>query len=370
MTNKIKTVGNTGNRFSMKRYQLVFSNGRKDNDAGYKAPQDVTITLSDMGFEKIDIDVGYREARCKAGVFLYYLKAVFQWLGVLRRIKRNSVVFIQTPTGGGVVRDYVLKKLKKKKEARIITLFHDVEALRGLKNKGEDRFFDLILELSDGIIVHNSRMKEWFVNEKLFKKDIVCLDIFDYLYTPKAKNRKPDKQVIIAGNLNPDKAQYIRNIKDIGISFVLYGPGYDASISGENITYKGSFPPDDLPQVLADGFGLIWDGNSIDTCSGMFGEYLKFNNPHKLSLYLAAGLPVFIWKNAAEAEFVERNGVGYSVSSLSDIPGILESITEEEYNALLERVDAVSAKLISGAYTKNAVTALLSKLEEMCSGIS
>lgn len=369
MISKKKNIENIENSVSIRRYQLFFKNGRKNNDAGYKAPHDVTITLSNMGFEEIDIDVSYREEKCKAERCLHYLKAFLQCLGLLRKIKRNSIVFIQTPTGGSIVRDYVLKKLKKKKNVRIITLFHDVEALRGLENKGEDRFFYLILELSDGIIVHNSRMKEWFINKGL-KKDIVCLDIFDYLYTPEANKREHDKQVIIAGNLKPDKAQYIRKIKDLSIPFVLYGPGYEDSISGENITYKGSFPPDELPYVLADGFGLIWDGDSTETCSGMFGEYLRYNNPHKLSLYLASGLPVFIWKDAAEAEFVEENGVGYSVSSLSDIPTILEKITEDEYNALLERVDVVSAKLVNGMYTKNAVASLLDKIDGLDSGTS
>lgn len=345
-----------------KRYQLIFSDGKTFNHAGSKAPRDVMTTLSTMGFEEIDIDVSYRWAENRLSAGLHYIKAVLQCLGVLRRIRKNSVVFIQTPTGGSIVRDYVLKKLKKKKNVRIITLFHDVEALRGLENKGEDRFFYLILELSDGIIVHNPRMKEWFIQEGLFKKDIVSLDIFDYLYTPEKKERRLVRQVIIAGNLKPDKAQYIRKIKDLGVSFVLYGPGYDDSVSGENITYKGSFPPDELPHVLADGFGLIWDGVSIETCSGMFGEYLRYNNPHKLSLYLASGLPVFIWKDAAEAEFVERNGVGYTISSLSDIPTILERITEGEYDALFERVGVLSAKLVRGAYTKNAVMALLSSI--------
>lgn len=370
MNSKGKGLGNIGGMTPVKRYQLLFSNGRRDNDAGFKAPHDVTMTLSDMDFEEIDVDVSYRDSKCKTERCIHYLKAFFQCLGLLRKIKRNSIVFIQTPTGGSIVRDYVLKKLKKKKNVRIITLFHDVEALRGLENKGEDRFFYLILELSDGIIVHNPRMKEWFIQEGLFKKDIVSLDIFDYLYTPEKKERRLVRQVIIAGNLKPDKAQYIRKIKDLGVSFVLYGPGYDDSVSGENITYKGSFPPDELPHVLADGFGLIWDGVSIETCSGMFGEYLRYNNPHKLSLYLASGLPVFIWKDAAEAEFVERNGVGYSISSLSDIPTILEKITEDEYNALLGRVDVVSAKLVNGMYTKNAVTSLLDKIDRLDSGTS
>ena len=56
-------------------------------------------------------------------------------------------------------------------------------------------------------------------------------------------------------------------------------------------------------------FGLVWDGTSLDGCNGRYGEYLKFNNPHKTSLYLSCGIPVIIWKEAALADFVEEHKV-------------------------------------------------------------
>lgn len=345
------------------KYQLMFYDGQTANNAGYKAPQDVVTAVSELGFQEIAIDVSYRSAANKICAGLHYIKAIFQCVATLVKIKRDSVLFVQSGTGGGAVRDYVLRKLKESKKVRIITLFHDVEALRGQKIKGEASFFNLILELSDGIIVHNDRMKEWFIKKDVYKKNIVALEIFDYIFTPEGRNRHLKKQVIIAGNLSPEKVKYIGKIKDLDSSFVLYGSNYDASAGGNNITYKGSFPPDKLPHILEDGFGLIWDGTTTETCSGTYGEYLRYNNPHKLSLYLASGLPVFIWKEAAEAEFVERNGVGYTISSLSDISTILECVTEDEYRRLCKRVDSISSRLINGYYTKAAVTRLLEMLD-------
>ena len=35
-----------------------------------------------------------------------------------------------------------------------------------------------------------------------------------------------------------------------------------------------------------DYLGLVWDGDSCSSCSGVCGEYLKINNPHKISFYL------------------------------------------------------------------------------------
>ena len=54
-------------------------------------------------------------------------------------------------------------------------------------------------------------------------------------------------------------------------------------------------------------FGLVWDGISVETCAGVYGEYLKVNNPHKTSLYLASGIPVIIWKEAAWLSLLNAN---------------------------------------------------------------
>ena len=40
----------------------------------------------------------------------------------------------------------------------------------------------------------------------------------------------------------------------------------------ENENYFGSFLPDELPAALEGGFGLVWDGDSAETCSGVFGS--------------------------------------------------------------------------------------------------
>ena len=58
---------------------------------------------------------------------------------------------------------------------------------------------------------------------------------------------------------------------------------------------------------------------SSETCKGSFGEYLRINNPHKTSLYLASGIPVIIWSKAALAEFIEKNKCGITVDSLYEI---------------------------------------------------
>ena len=106
---------------------------------------------------------------------------------------------------------------------------------------------------------------------------------------------------------------------------------------------------------MVNGFGLVWDGNSADTCSGNTGDYLRYNNPHKLSMYLASGLPVIIWSQAAEAPLVLEKGVGIAVSSLREIPEVLSGVDAVRYGKMRERVLALSGELRSGYYTKRAI---------------
>lgn len=351
---------------SMSLYQLMFSENKRVNNAAFKAPEDVAAIASGLGFRRLDINVRYRAFSDKSKLIegYYYIKSILQCFLVLRKVKKNSVVLIQTPTGGGFVRNYMLDKLRKRKNVKFISLFHDVEKLRGIQvNDAEKDFFSFLLSISDEIIVHNTRMKEWFMKEEgIDDGHIIPLGIFDYLSKPVDRTRSLRRQVLIAGNLDPGKVRYLSGLKELDVNFILYGSNYDESVSGKNISYMGSFPPEELPDVLSDGFGLIWDGESVRTCSGTFGNYLRYNNPHKLSLYLASGLPVFIWKEAAEAEFVEENGVGYAVSSLSDIAPILDEITEEEYRELCHRVETVSSRLTGGFYTKRALSTALDRV--------
>lgn len=76
---------------------------------------------------------------------------------------------------------------------------------------------------------------------------------------------------------------------------------------------------------------MVWDGTSVSTCTGDFGEYLQYNNPHKTSLYIRCQLPVIIWKQAALADFVRENGIGICVDSLEELEKILNTLSEEEY---------------------------------------
>lgn len=349
----------------MKKYQIVFANGEKNNHAGTKAPDDVAEIADTLGFERLNIDFRYSNTSNPIKkVFLIFV-AVFDFIKLYFKVEKGSVVLCQAPMGGGCVRPFTLRQLKKKKHVYLIFLVHDVDLLRHKTPlKSFIREFMTMLSVADKMIVHNEKMKRWFVEERQVDENrLVVLEIFDYLYPYKDKEVLFDKCVTIAGNLGKNKAPYLMHLKDLNTSFNLYGPFYSPALDGENITYKGSVPSSELPALLSNGFGLIWDGNEVNTCSGDYGNYLRFNNPHKLSLYLASGLPVFIWSQAAEADFVKKNDVGYCIDCLGDIDKIMKTLTEEEYRAKAENCRKISERLVNGEYTRKALTSALDGLK-------
>ena len=119
--------------------------------------------------------------------------------------------------------------------------------------------------------------------------------------------------------------------------------------------YHGAFPPEELPDIIEGAFGLVWDGNGTDGCEGAAGKYLRINDPHKLSLYLASGMPVIVWKKAAIARFVKDNKVGFAVENLNEIPNEIMQMTADEYEIIKSNVLEVSARIRKGYYLKTAL---------------
>ena len=72
-------------------------------------------------------------------------------------------------------------------------------------------------------------------------------------------------------------------------------------------------------------------------------------------MYLASGIPVIIWKEAAIAKFIEENNAGVVVDSLVEIENVLNNITEKEYAQIKKNVEQIGMKLREGYYYKKAL---------------
>ena len=111
-------------------------------------------------------------------------------------------------------------------------------------------------------------------------------------------------------------------------------------------------------------FGLVWDGTSVETCAGDCGNYLRINAPHKLSLYLSAGLPVIVWSQSGQAGFVKEKGLGLVVEDLNDVAAAIGRLTDAEYEGMRSRVVAMGMKMRAGEFTVRSVRTAWERIVE------
>jgi len=317
----------------------------KWNHAGTKARSDTALFLEQSGVTNLVFD---REVT-RLERFLFNKINIKQ---KLNKAKPGDLVIVSHRIFfGKTYSDYLLKVINEKK-LKSVLLIHDVESLRQKYNKEEIEQEIKQINMYDIVISHNEKMTEWLSTNGVTAKT-VNLELFDYFnLSPLKEFFEKDKGVIFAGNL--EKSTFLNKINKFQNEILLYGPSPSKEYSS-NIKYFGSFAPSELPELFNGSYGLIWDGDSTEECTGLSGNYLKYNNPHKTSLYLSCGLPVIIWKEAALAPFIESNNLGLCINSLEEMDQRLSNITQEEYKTMKINAIKMATKVRSGFFIKKAI---------------
>lgn len=275
---------------------------------------------------------------------------------------KNKTFVIQYPLPiNKVYKQLFLNKTLKNNN--VILFIHDLDCLRQWEGLSATEEVSLLSDCF-ALIVHNNYMKNKIIDMTgIDGEKIYVLSLFDYLLNNVMfKSRKLDFDVVFAGNL--EKSKFLQQLDQLDgrVSYQLYGPNITDKINRlKCVNYMGVYKPDEIPFHLNGSFGLVWDGDSINTCSGKYGKYLSYNNPHKLSLYIASGLPVIAWKKAAIKDFIEENKIGFCVNSLNEISKIICGLTNEKYNEYLVNIKRIQTKVSSGFYTNR----ILDKIEKM-----
>ncbi|MDY3070514.1 MAG: galactofuranosyltransferase [Parabacteroides sp.] len=319
--------------------------------AGNKAKTDIEKIMERAGFR----NVGLKQSNFTNPV----LDFLFTLFGVLKSpfyLHENDILFLQYP-----LKKYFsfVCKLAHFRNSKVVVIIHDLGCFRRKKLTVEKEIRRL--NRADYIIAHNPSMKA-FLLQNGCKARIGELGIFDYLAVAPVTEvigPCPPFNVVYAGALSERKNKFLYELGSYIHSYIfrLFGNGFESSkaIENERLNYHGFISSEQMIAHPQGHFGLVWDGASIHTCSGNFGEYLRYNNPHKTSFYLRCGMPVIIWKQAALASFIERNGAGFCIESLEEIDNILKSLTSEDYRKLKENACKIGMKLSKGHFITEAL---------------
>lgn len=325
----------------------VFYN--KNNNAGPKAQMDVISFLKPLGYKNITLPFNVRS---KVGKFKY----AFYDLPHLFKSNQFDIIIFQYPIFSDYIVDNLIKSVRKYTNAKLYFITHDIDSLRAeqydenLKNSEINR-----LNQTDGLIVHNVHMKKWLTDNGI-KVPMVNLEIFDYDNHWKLNDDDKYQQTIcFAGNL--EKAPFLDKLNFEKIHLDIYGSN-PARHYGNGVEYHGQYTPDELLKHLTQNFGLVWDGTSIKTCNGRYGNYLRYNDPHKASLYLSCGMPIIVWNQSALADYVNENNIGITVSSLLELEDKLTEISLDDFKVMKNNVLNLAVKLRNGENIKKAVKQL------------
>lgn len=335
--------------------------------AGSKAREDINYFLETTGYKVIIFKVN--DSRKFLLKVKNYLSCLLKMDNMLKEIGPDSVVLLQYPYPcRSIIFESIVNKMAGR-GVKLVALVHDIDSLRMERPDNEIAREINYLNSFHHVISHNPIMTEWLKSKGL-KKDVLDLGLFDYRMnisdgdTGYFTERTGDRIVVFAGNLSMNKSKFLYDFSGPmlkGIKMNLYGIEYDEkSIKCGNICFKGLYQPDELPGKMEGDYGLVWDGTDINTCSGHYGQYLRYNNPHKLSLYLAAGLPVITWKKAAISNMISQNKIGILVDSLAELSDAITEVSDEQYSQMRQNIRCFQEDVRNGHYIQSVVR----KIEE------
>lgn len=335
----------------MARLTYLTRNYKSIHHGGGKARVDVEDVLCSLG--AVNLGIGRTFHRNKIIDFLFTFSGLLKFLVSVRN---DDVILLQYP-----VKKYYrfICRVAHIKGARTITLIHDLGSFRRRKLTIEEEIKKL--SLTDVIIAANENMIAW-LRDHGCRVPMTDQKVWDYLSeSSPSLNQSAPRSCIFVGDLRPRFNGYIYRLPS-SLDIHVYGPGISPD-APENVISHGFCNGDGIISHGEGRYGLIWYGTDLLHKDKEFiGEYFRYNNPHKLALYIRARKPVIIWEGSGEADFVRKNGIGIIVSSLEDLDRMLGEISEDEYRKMLKNVDRVSREMSEGHYLSSALRRAVSLL--------
>lgn len=241
------------------------------------------------------------------------------------------------------------------------TLVAIVIDLMGIHDRNEKVFkTELeILKKCHRVIVHNDKMESLLISYGIEAEKILKNYIWDYLEektsTVEKKVRPYHYNICYAGNLRKADFLYKLTPEILSLNISVFGEGFRSDNGFNALAYYGYANSTDIYKKLNGKFGLVWVGNSIKSCTGTSGEYLKTTTPLKLSLYVMAEIPIIIWKQAEAAKFVLEQNIGVAVDSLLELPQVIEECDDAHYEIMKSNLIKLKSEIKKGNILGNLI---------------
>lgn len=275
--------------------------------------------------------------------------------GILAPVSQDSMAIAQMPSWNGIAFDqYFLESLRKRVD-KLVVFVHDFVPLMFANNA---YLFDQYLEaynLADLVILPSQKMKDILMEHGL-TQPVLIQNVWDHVTMLNLTNQpRLERKLNFLGNMT--RFPFVKDWES-DLRLEVYSNG-QAESKG-NMKVMGWQPEDQVLRALnRGGFGLVWSENIENQYER---EYSEMNVSFKFSTYLAAGLPLVVNKGIAKEDFVTKYNLGVAVDNLQEAVDYVNSVTEQEYNVLVNNVKTIGSLIKEGFFTRQLLLEIQAEL--------
>ena len=276
----------------------------------------------------------------------------------LKDVRKGDIVLIQYPFWHGTaIFSELLETVKSVNNAKVAIFIHDVVNM--LDGHTELLGYEVYqFKNADILIMPSKKLYERMCGYyDLTKHNIrtIYYDMFDCPFDANVEFHSSTqfrKRILYTGDMDRME-DGLKSLDKIDVN--IYGCAIDEKYLTDKIHWKGSFEYNDIALELhnSGGFGLIWTNHAA------FERYYLYNAPYELTTYIIAEIPLICKKGSAYGKYVEDNGIGICVNSLTDAQNIILNMQKSEYENMLRNIRVVKDMLLCGYNTRKALNEML-----------
>lgn len=265
--------------------------------------------------------------------------------GVVAGLRHGDVVFFQTPTWNTTAFDEKLMAKLRAYQIKIVIFIHDVVPLMFAGNYYLMDRTIAYYNQADVIVAPSQQMIDNLKRHGLTVSKTIVQGMWDHPTSVPQLPASFKKEIHFPGS--PDRFSFVKSW-NYDVQLNLYAR---QEVELPDQVKHFSYRPDEqlLLEMSAGGFGLVWMDDHDK-------EYQTLYCPYKLGAFVAAGIPVIIQRGLANQEIVEHNGLGMIVDSLDEAVARINSISAEDYQAMVARVRSFSSLVRQGFFTRRLLT--------------
>lgn len=264
--------------------------------------------------------------------------------GITAAVQEGDIIIFQSPTWNDTRFDKrLLEVLRYHAGVKIAVFIHDVITMM-FEGAPMERLLEIIevYNMADLVIVPSEYMLALLREKGMTVEKVLIQSMWDLPFEGELKRPGFRREVFFPGS--PQKFGFVESWK-YEVPLHIYTVD-DHEVNGQNIyLHAWKNTTELLLEYTKGGFGLIWEQTAP-------ASYYKYHQPHKLSTYLAAGIPVIVKRGLALEQVIQDQGLGFVVDSTKEAADIVKDISEEEYQQLVDNISNISFLIRGGFFTK------------------